>query len=871
MKKNKTSSFLHLREAVLLVIFLFIVIVNVAAQAKDLGFTDEELTFLEEHPVIRVSNEMDWTPFNFNRNDIPQGFSIDYMTLLAETIGFEIDFISGLSWNDFMEMIQNKDLDIILNIAYSDERAEFIKFTEPYFEFAPGLFIRNDYPIINSVEDLYGKKFAVPKGFFFESFFKDHPQVELVRVLDTKEAILAVSNGSADAMLDLMPVVNFFLNQLLVTNLKAGGTLGVDEGNPIAAHFGIRDDWDILRGIIDKGMDVITYDEIMVLRHKWMEAAEAGEPGEILLTSREINWLNKHPKLSIGVDPAWPPFEFIDQNGNYSGIASGLVKAFADRLKVEMNVIPGLTWSEVITKMKAGEIDILPAVVPTEQRREYMNFTEPYISFPVIIAVHNEIPFISNIKNLEKFRVGVIKDDYTEDIFQAQYPGFNLITFETVTDALQKLEDKEIDAFIDNIITINDHINKLSLKNIRISAITNQTMDLSIGVSKTLPELIGIINKALDNISNEELASIKNVWLTAQEVKIRFDIRKVLIWIIPTGIFVALIILFIIFWNRRMAKEIHARKKTEKILEENRQLLTSVIDNSTNLIFMKDLAGKYILANKNLQKVLKFKETEILGKTDYEIHSKNIAEELRINDRKIVESKKAISEEESILVDGELMQFLSIKFPIFNAKGEVTAVCGMSTDITKLKEVENELRTYSDRLSLATEAGGIAVWEWDIVNDKLHWDKSMYEIFGRSADEATSREIWNQGVHPDDFEIIEQVAQETIKGLHQYNIEFRIVRPNGMLRYCQTVAKIQKDEKEKPLRLIGVTWDITERTISEEDLKNKIEELELFTKLTIGRELKMIELKKEINEMLIQSGHTGKYEIVAENDQIIIQ
>jgi len=141
-----------------------------AARSNDLNLSDEELNWLADHPVIKVSNEMDWTPFNFNQKGVPQGFSIDYISLLAETIGFEIEYISGPSWNDFMDMIQNRELDIILNIAYSGQRAGFLKFTEPYFEFAPGLYTRKDYPSIKSVEDLYGRKFAVPKGFFMKIF-----------------------------------------------------------------------------------------------------------------------------------------------------------------------------------------------------------------------------------------------------------------------------------------------------------------------------------------------------------------------------------------------------------------------------------------------------------------------------------------------------------------------------------------------------------------------------------------------------------------------------------------------------------------------------------------------------------------------------
>ena len=188
-----------------------------------------------------------------------------------------------------MGMIENKELDVILNIAFSEERAEMIAFSDPYFEFAAGLYTRIDFPDIHSIDDLYGKKFAVPNGFFYEEIFTDHPQVELVRVLDTREAILAVANGRADAMIDLMPVVNYFLSQLMITNLRVGGTLGIDEDKPIAAHLGVRNDWGIFRDILNKGMKSLTRDEIVVLEDRWFGYSESVDGQGYLTGSNEID------------------------------------------------------------------------------------------------------------------------------------------------------------------------------------------------------------------------------------------------------------------------------------------------------------------------------------------------------------------------------------------------------------------------------------------------------------------------------------------------------------------------------------------------------------------------------------------------------
>jgi len=540
--------------------FCHIVAREALAAEPGIVLTSAERAWLDSHPVIRVHNEKDWTPFNFHQNGISQGFSIDFMNLLTQKLGFEVEYVTGPTWNEFLEMTKRKELDVMLNIAQSAERENFLAFTDPYLELAQALYTRVGTPPITSIEDLYGKKFAVPKGFYFEEVLKKHPQIELIRVKNTAEAILAVSNDRADAMLDLMPVVNYLMQQLLVTNLKTGGELGIDEGKPINLRIGVRKDWELFRNILQKGMRAIGEDEIHKFRNKWLEFLDKRS---IALTRAEQKWLVKHPNLRLGVDPAWPPFEFIDKNGNYAGISSGFIEAISDRLDIKMTLIPGLTWSQVIEKAKAGEIDVLPAVIRTPDRDNYLNFTKPYLSFPIVTAINKNTPFIGSIKDLTGYRVGVVKDYYTEDILRNEHPYLKLVPYATLAEALQELDAGLIDAFIDNLVTINQEITQSGLENTRISTPTAYAVDLTLGVRKDLPELIGILNKVIDDISNPEKAAIKSTWMSDVEVKIRFDFKAILAWAIPIGCSVILIIAFVVVWNRKLGREITERKHTE--------------------------------------------------------------------------------------------------------------------------------------------------------------------------------------------------------------------------------------------------------------------------------------------------------------------
>ena len=86
------------------------------------------------------------------------------------------------------------------------------------------------------------------------------------------------------------------------------------------------------------------------------------------LSQKERDWLAAHPNIRLGVDPAWEPFEFIDSDGQYRGMASDYVSLLNALLGIDMTPEPGLSWSEVIARAEAGEIDVLPCVVVTPQR-----------------------------------------------------------------------------------------------------------------------------------------------------------------------------------------------------------------------------------------------------------------------------------------------------------------------------------------------------------------------------------------------------------------------------------------------------------------------------------------------------------------------
>jgi PAS domain S-box-containing protein len=148
-------------------------------------------------------------------------------------------------------------------------------------------------------------------------------------------------------------------------------------------------------------------------------------------------------------------------------------------------------------------------------------------------------------------------------------------------------------------------------------------------------------------------------------------------------------------------RDISDRKQMEEALRESEQRLQSLLDNSTAVIYMKDMQGRYMMINHRYEDLFHLDRTEVKGKTDQDIFPQEIADAFQANDREVIAAGVALEKEEVAPQDDGLHTYLSIKFPLVDGEGRIYAVCGMSTDISDRKHKEEMLRNLS--LGVATK------------------------------------------------------------------------------------------------------------------------------------------------------------------------
>jgi PAS domain S-box-containing protein len=267
--------------------------------------------------------------------------------------------------------------------------------------------------------------------------------------------------------------------------------------------------------------------------------------------------------------------------------------------------------------------------------------------------------------------------------------------------------------------------------------------------------------------------------------------------------------------------DITARKRVEEDIKHQSGLINSLLDSIPDIIFFKDLNGVYLGCNPPFAEFVGRSRDDIVGTTDFDLFGQDIADLFRVHDQRMLALRESRHNEEWITYpDGRRILIDTLKTPYWGQDGTLIGVLGISRDITARKRAEEALTQATDRLSLAARAGGVGIWDYDTVNNRLVWDDQMYHLYGIKSDQfGGAYESWRDGIHPDDIAQGDAEIQLALRGEREFDTEFRVIWPDGSIHNIRALAMVERDASGQPLRMIGTNWDITDSKSAEAELR----------------------------------------------------
>jgi PAS domain S-box-containing protein len=822
---------------------------------REIELDPKEMAWLAAHPNIRIGADPDYAPYSYvNDNGQFSGISADFVRILNERLGIDMRMVPGLTWPDILDGARQGTIDMIATVRKTPEMVEYLNFSQSYIPTPLVIITRNDNSRIKSRYDIEGEKIALVRGNAgHEQLAKEFAGIETFWYAKPLYALRAVSTGRADAYIGSQGTSSYLIGRHAMTNLKVAA---IYDDSPDGQRFGVRKDWPELAAILDKALDTIPAGDRFKIMSKWIPLGlDLAQQKKTVLTKEEKEWLAAKRNIRLGVDPAWPPFEFFDATKSYAGIASDYVRIINKRLNINMVPVPNLSWSEVLEKTQAGDLDVLPCVAKTPQRSEYLLFTRPYLSFPMVILTREDAPYISGVMDFKSEKIAIVKGYVTQEILGRNYPDRKFFLANNVDEALRAVSRGKVEAFVGNLASISYATQKLGLTNLKVATTTPYKYELSFAVRKDWPELINILNKILETISDSDTSTIHNRWINVRFER-QFDWMLVLKIVIPIVLVGGLALFAFVRWNRALTREVTERKKLEAALVESRATARGLLDATQESLLLLDREGTILAVNQTAADRLEQKPADLVGTNRFDLLPEDVQKSRKEMFSKVLQTGRPADFED--IRDG--IVFRSRYYPVKDKADETVGVAIFAQDITERKNAERAVKRSQERLKTILETTHEGFWMVDNETRTVDVNNSMCQLLGRTRDRVIGKKV-AEFLDEENKDILSMQMQLREQGIGSaYELAF--LRTDGTKVPCILSATPLLDADGKKIGSFAMVTDISERKQAEEELHRNIEDLERFSKMAVGREERMIELKSEINELRRVAGLDDKYKIV---------
>lgn len=291
-----------------------------------------------------------------------------------------------------------------------------------------------------------------------------------------------------------------------------------------------------------------------------------------------------------------------------------------------------------------------------------------------------------------------------------------------------------------------------------------------------------------------------------------------------TAVAVAINVVFlwsVLFWTARSINEAdQARRQSDR-------LFASFMSHLPALAWIKDVQGRYVYLNEAFQKAFEVRLDDWRGKTDRDVLPSAIATQFQANDAQVIATKRPLLTAETAPHRDGPHESLVSKFPIVDEEGILRLVGGVAVDMTERRQVETALREREEQFRQVTEHIQEVFWLSDTAKNAILYISPGYEtIWGRSCESLyASPRSWLEAIHPEDRARILQAAV-TKQTTGAYDEEYRIVRPDGSIRWIRDRAFPIRNEEGQIFRVAGVATDVTAQKLAEQALQQANEQLE---------------------------------------------
>jgi len=784
--------------------------------------------------ALHSAAEPDYFPLSFkNSQGQADGLAVELLHAATRAMEQDINF-NVRPWNEIKQELANNQLDVLPLVGRTPEREKQFDFTVPYLSLYGAIVVRKDDNHIYNNYDLRHHRVGVMTGDVADEYMRREDFTQsLVTTQNYTEALRLLSNGQIDAVVVQQLVAQQLIKKLGLDNIEIRSKI-TDFRQDFC--FAVTEGDKELLAMLNEGLSrIVTNGTFSQLREKWLGSFNLDKfkfsPPQYHLTDTEIQWIKKHPEVSLAGKTNQLPYGTFDENGTYIGVIADHLKLIEKKTGLKFKPVPISNWNELQTITAEGKTSVIPSDSTDTLLSQNFNSVKSYKQDPIVIIMSSEQNYVEHLREIKDQKIAIIKDhNFSSDDILFQYPDFKFIEVKNIQQGLEGVSQGRFDALLSTIALASYHIADMELHNIKVVGKTSIVIDQTLFISKNQPILHSIIDKTLKAISQDETQSIMQSW-----IKNRYVEKTDYTIVIMVGSGLLLILAIILIWNRRLHQEIVIRYETEEALKKSEERYRSLIDTSPDWVWEVNANGVYTYASPKVYELLGYRPDEVIGATPFDLMTEADASRVATSFAEIVTNKRPFQNlmNTNLHKNGDIVVLETSGVPILSKEGELLGYRGVDRDITQRQSNEQELRVQRDFTNTIIESAGNTIAVLDLNGRFVHFNHAAEKLTGFKKEDIIGKTAWETVIPEKQQSGVKNVFQNLRKGktdiAGEYENEW--LTSDGGRRLLHWHNSVLYDQAGKVSHIVAMGYDITEAKSAEKEHQRIQNELQQAQKM----------------------------------------
>ncbi|MBM4289564.1 MAG: transporter substrate-binding domain-containing protein, partial [Deltaproteobacteria bacterium] len=783
-----------------------------------------------DKPPILSGCEIDYPPFCLvDADGRAYGFSVELFQAALQAMGREVTFRTG-PWAEVKGWLEKGEVQALPLVGRTPEREPFFDFTFPYMSLHGAIVVRRDNTDIHNLEDLRGRRVAVMQGDNAEEFLRREERgIDIYTTRSFEDALRQLSEGRHDAVVIQRLVALRLIQENGLTDLKI--VPRPIEGFRQDFCFAVKEGDRETLALLNEGLSLVMADGTYRHLHaKWFAALE----------------LPPHRRLVFGGDHNYPPYEYLDDKGRPAGFTVELTRAIAREMGLDLEIRLG-PWSEIVAALEKGKIDAIQGMFYSPARDLKFDFTPPYTVNHYVSAVRagTGLP-PGSLADLADRHLVVQRGDMIQDYLVQNGLGDHLTLVETQEEVLREVAEGRADVGLVLRISAMHLIDKHGWTDLNLGRTPILSAEYCYAVPRGQKALLAQLSEGLKILEETgEYRRIHDKWLgiyKEEQLSPVAALRYFAMVVVP----LLLLLVAFLFWSWFLRRQVASR--TEALRRSEAQF-RSLVEGAPDAIFVQT-EHRFAYLNDTACRLFGAESShQLLGQPVMDLFHPSVREKIRNRIHRLNELRERVPVMEQIYLrlDGSEVPVEVSAVPLFY-EGKNGALVFVR-DITARKQAEQALRQKQAMLARTEAIANLGSWEWDSATDTVTWSDELFRIMqmdpaGGAPPFAQQQHLF----HLEDFARLQEAVAVALSEGKSYELELRLLRPDGTGRHCLIRGYPERGEGEKITRLYGSLQDITEFKLAQERITH------LNNVLRAIRDINQLIVRERDRETLIREG-----------------